>query len=174
MVTLGKAAGAAGALLLGAAPLVEAVVQRGRSYIYTTALPPLLAEATSAALARLSDADCAARRRHLRTMSLRLRRALVAAGILRGVAATAAAEPHSGGGADALPPTPIVPVLLGADTRALEVAAALRRAGLWVPAIRPPTVPAGTARLRASLSAGHTEHDIDRLITVLKESFSNG
>jgi 8-amino-7-oxononanoate synthase len=173
MVTLGKAAGAAGALLLGAAPLVEAVVQRGRSYIYTTALPPLLAEATSAALTRLSDADCAVRRGHLRTMSLRLRGALFAAGVPKGCSA-AAAELCSAGGDDALPATPIVPVLLGADARALEAASALRCAGLWVPAIRPPTVPAGTARLRVSLSAGHTEHDIDRLITSLKESFCSG
>jgi 8-amino-7-oxononanoate synthase len=106
-------------------------------------------------------------------MSLRLRGALSAAGVPKGCSA-AAAEPCSAGGDDALPATPIVPVPLGADARALEAAAALRRAGLWVPAIRPPTVPAGTARLRVSLSAGHTEHDIDRLITSLKESFCNG
>jgi len=174
MVTLGKAAGTAGALLLGAAPLVEAVVQRGRSYIYTTALPPLLAEATGAALARLADGDCAARRAHLQSMSARLRDALSSAGIPSEPGAASLPVASAARPAPSLPPTPIVPVLLGTDTRALEASAALRRAGLWVPAIRPPTVPAGTARLRASLSAGHTEHDIDRLITALKESFRNG
>lgn len=171
MVTLGKAAGAAGALLLGAAPLIESVVQRGRSYIYTTALPPLLAEAAAAALQRLADADCAARRRRLLVAAARVRGVLGAAGI--------ACDPPGGppaasaGPAAPLLPTPIVPVMLGSAERAVEVAAALRRAGLWVPAIRPPTVPAGTARLRASLSANHLDSEIDRLLAALLGSASN-
>ncbi|MBU3693408.1 MAG: 8-amino-7-oxononanoate synthase [Rhodocyclaceae bacterium] len=170
MVTLGKAAGAAGALLLGAAPLIEAVVQRGRSYIYTTALPPSLAEAATASLQRLADADCDFRRAQLLAMAAELRQSLVRAGIPCGPLADAP-DP---GVAPALPPTPIVPVLLGSDARALAAAAALRRCGVWVPAIRPPTVPAGTARLRVSLSAGHGEGDLAKLINVLKELFCNG
>ena len=167
MVTLGKAAGVAGALLLGAAPVIEAVLQRGRSYIYTTALPPLLAEAALVAMERLADDDCAARRRSLLANAIEVRQALggAGAGLLTAEAVPLSAE---------LPATPIVPVLLGDDTRAVAAMASLRRAGLWVPAIRPPTVPAGTARLRASLSAGHCKQDIDRLITALKELFCNG
>jgi len=168
MATLGKAAGAAGALVLGAAPVVEAIVQRGRSYIYTTALPPLLAEAAGAAFARLADAECAGRRQALLANAAELRQSLARAGIPCGsVGATLS------GGAD-LPATPIVPVLLADDARALAAMAALRRAGLWVPAIRPPTVPRGTARLRVSLSASHCTQDVDRLISALKELFCNG
>jgi 8-amino-7-oxononanoate synthase len=173
MLTLGKAAGAAGALLLGSAPLIEAVVQRGRSYIYTTALPPALAAAAEAAFERLADADCAERRRKLLAMSDGLRHSLARAGVACEPRA-ADPVPDTGGHAPSLPYTPIVPVLLGSDERAMAAAAALRRAGLWVPAIRPPTVPAGTARLRVSLSSGHGEHDITRLIEATKEFFCNG
>lgn len=168
MVTLGKAAGAAGALVLGAAPVVEAIIQRGRSYIYTTALPPLLAEAASAAFGRLADAECALRRQRLLANAAEVRQSLGRAGIACRPA-DAAAWP-----ADALPATPIVPVLLGDDASAAAAMVALRRAGLWVPAIRPPTVPSGTARLRVSLSGRHDKQDIDRLITALKELFCNG
>ncbi len=171
MVTLGKAAGAAGALLLGAGPVIEAVVQRGRSYIYTTALPPLLAEAAVAALGRLADAECADRRHRLLAKAAEVRQSLGRAGLACGLASAAAVQ---SGASSALPATPIVPVIVGPDAGAVEAMAALRRAGLWVPAIRPPTVPAGTARLRVSLSAGHTEQDTDRLITALKELFCNG
>ena len=170
MVTLGKAAGAAGALLLGAAPLIEAIVQRGRSYIYTTALPPLLAEAASAALGRLADDECAGRRNRLLAMAVEVRQSLGRAGIACGL--TAGDAP--GESAAELPATPIVPVVVGADARAVDAMGALRRAGLWVPAIRPPTVPAGTARLRVSLSASHCTQDTDRLINALKELFCNG
>jgi len=168
MATLGKAAGAAGAMVLAAAPVIEAIVQRGRSYIYTTALPPLLAEAARAAFDRLVDAECAARRHALLANAAELRQSLARAGIpwrSAGVASTGSTD---------VPVTPIVPVLLGDDARAVAAMTALRQAGLWVPAIRPPTVPSGTARLRVSLSAGHRTQDIDRLITALKELFCNG
>ena len=170
MVTLGKAAGAAGALLLGAATLVEAIVQRGRSYIYTTALPPLLAEAATAAIDRLADDDCQRRRTGLLAAASDLRQSLADAGI----AGRSGATGPLSGQAEGLPATPIVPVLLGSAARALAAAAALRRAGLWAPAIRPPTVPAGTARLRVSLSAGHSAPELDRLMHALKEFFRNG
>lgn len=174
MVTLGKAAGAAGALLLGAAPLIEAVVQRGRSYIYTTALPPMLAVAAVAALERLADADCAARRSRLLVMASGLRHALARAGIPCEPPSAVPASWAEVPGAQPLPHTPIVPVLLGSDARAMAATAALRRHGLWVPAIRPPTVPAGTARLRVSLSASHGESGLAQLIDALKEFFHDG
>lgn len=172
MVTLGKAAGVAGALLLGSAPLIEAVVQRGRSYIYTTALPPALAAAAGAAFERLADVDCAERRRKLLAMSDGLRHSLARAGIA--CEPPAAAPVPERCHPPSLPRTPIVPVLLGSDEGAMAAAAALRQAGLWVPAIRPPTVPAGTARLRVSLSSSHGERDIARLTEALKEFLCNG
>jgi 8-amino-7-oxononanoate synthase len=170
MVTLGKAAGAAGALLLGAAPLIDAVVQRGRSYVYTTALPPLLAEAASAALSRLADDECAGRRNRLLATAVELRQSLARAGIASGPVGVGFAGERAPG----LPATPIVPVMVGGDAQALDAMAALRRVGLWVPAIRPPTVPTGTARLRVSLSASHCKQDTDRLMNALKELFCNG
>ena len=168
MATLGKAAGAAGAVAFGAAPVIEAIVQRGRSYIYTTALPPMLAEAAAAAFGRLADAECGQRRQGLLANAAKVRQSLARAGVACR-SGDAVAPP-----ADDLPHTPIVPVMLGDDVRAVAAMAALRRVGLWVPAIRPPTVPPGTARLRVSLSASHNVHDIDRLITALKELFCNG
>lgn len=173
MVTLGKAAGAAGALLLGAAPVIDAVMQRGRGYLYTTALPPLLAEAAAAALQRLADAECADRRAHLLATTAHVRTQLAAAGALAGAVSEVSHLAHTSG-LPSLPSTPIVPVLFGGDARTVAASAALRRRGLWVPAIRPPTVPPGTARLRVSLSACHTGCDIDRLITAIKELFCNG
>jgi len=169
MVTLGKAAGVAGALLLGAAPLIDAVIQRGRSYIYTTALPPLLAEAAIAAIGRIADDECALRRRRLLAMAGQIRQGLAEAGIRCGADAGAWSA-----STDDLPATPIVPIMLGTEKRAVAAMATLRRAGLWVPAIRPPTVPAGTARLRVSLSASHSTQHTDRLTHALKELFCDG
>jgi len=157
MVTLGKAAGVCGALLLGSAPVIDAVAQRGRSYLFTTAMPPALAEAADAALQRLADADCAGRRAHLAALTAELAAGLVGVD-----------------GVPAILPTPIVPVLVGSDTAAVALAGALREAGLWVPAIRPPTVPKGTARLRISLSARHRPEHVEHLVYALKESLVHG
>ena len=154
MATLGKAAGVAGAFIAGDELLVEWLLQKSRSYIFATAAPPLLACALRAAL-RLIQAE-EHRREHLHSLIARLREGLVAA--LAGTHWTLA--PSS---------TPIQPLLIGRSDHALAAMEGLRARGLWVPAIRPPTVPEGTARLRIALSADHTQADVDRLVQVLAE-----
>ena len=149
--TLGKAAGVAGAFVAGDADAIEWLMQTGRSYRYTTAAPPALACALQASL-RLIEAGDALRAR------LAGHRAQLAA------AAATLRWPL-------LPSdTAIQPVVVGGNADALALSAALRRRGLWVPAIRPPTVPAGSARLRISLSAAHTETDLDALCSALQEA----
>jgi 8-amino-7-oxononanoate synthase len=142
--TLGKAFGSFGAFVAGSAPLIEFLIQKARTYLYTTALPQPVAAATRAALA-LARAE-SWRRERLSALVVRFR-----------VAARAAGVPL----ADSV--TPIQPVLLGSAAAALAAQRALAAAGYWVVAIRPPTVPAGSARLRVTLSAAHTEAEIDRL-----------
>jgi 8-amino-7-oxononanoate synthase len=151
MGTLSKAAGAAGAYVAGEATLVEWVMQRARSYIFATAAPAMVTEALRAALPVIEADEW--RRERLRTHAARLREAL-------------AAMPHAG----RLMPsgTPIQPLVVGDNGTALERMAQLWQQGLWVPAIRPPTVPAGTARLRISLSAAHDDADLDLLIQALR------
>ncbi len=148
MGTLGKAAGVAGAFVAAHPVVIESLVQTARPYIYTTATPPLLAEALRAALALIRDDP--ARRAHLQACIARFR-------------AGAAALPWS-----LLPSvTAIQPLVVGDSRAAVALSNALAAQGIWVPAIRPPTVPAGTARLRVSLSAAHTEADIDALLDAL-------
>jgi 8-amino-7-oxononanoate synthase len=154
MATLGKAAGVAGAFIAGDEPLVEWLLQKARSYIFATAAPPLLAFALRAGL-RLIEAEDH-RREHLHSLVARLREGLAAA--LRGTHWTLAASS-----------TPIQPLLIGRSDQALAAMEGLRTRGLWVPAIRPPTVPEGTARLRIALSAIHTRDDVDRLVQALAE-----
>lgn len=150
MGTLGKAAGVAGAFVAAHPAVIETIVQTARPYIYTTAAPPLLAEALRAALA-LVRAD-GARRDRLHANVARFR-----------------------AGARKLPwpvlpsQTAIQPIVVGASAAAVDLAARLAERGCWVPAIRPPTVPAGTARLRVSLSAAHTAADVDGLLAALAE-----
>lgn len=151
MGTLSKAAGAAGAFVAGDARLVEWVMQRSRSYIFATAAPAMITEALRASL-RLIEAD-EWRRERLRAHAKRLHDAL-------------AGEAEIGRLLDS--PTPIQPLIIGSNGAALERMAALWQQGLWVPAIRPPTVPAGTARLRISLSAAHEEADVAQLIDALR------
>jgi 8-amino-7-oxononanoate synthase len=151
MGTLSKAAGAAGAYVAGDATLVEWVMQRARSYIFATAAPAMVTEALRAALP-LIEAD-EWRRERLRSHAGRLREALDE-------------MPQAG---RLLPSTtPIQPLIVGDNGTALARMAQLWQQGLWVPAIRPPTVPAGTARLRISLSAAHDEADLDLLIEALR------
>jgi 8-amino-7-oxononanoate synthase len=148
MATLGKAAGAFGAFVAGEAELVEALVQRARAYIYTTAAPPLLAHVLLKSLDLIRAGD--ARRDRLRRLArilperVRLERWRLA--------------PSE---------TAIQPLVIGANAEAVAVSDALAEAGLLVPAIRPPTVPHGTARLRISLSAAHEADDIERLAAAL-------
>jgi 8-amino-7-oxononanoate synthase len=150
MATLGKAAGVSGAFVAAEQVVVDALVQGARSYIYTTASPPALAVAllTSVELLRAEEW----RRAQLGKLVAQL-----CAGL------------------DGLPwmllpsSTPIQPLLVGGNDEAVALSEGLRACGIWVPAIRPPTVPQGTARLRISLSAAHDESDVARLIGALHE-----
>jgi len=148
MGTLGKAFGVFGAFVAGSEPLIETLVQQARSYVYTTALPPALAVAIQASLELVRSEDW--RRERLQALVARFRRGAADLGIALGDS-----------------PTPIQPLLLGSARRALAVSEALRRQGIWVPAIRPPTVPEGTARLRITFSAAHGEDQVDRLLEAL-------
>ncbi len=150
LATFGKAAGLAGAAVAADALVIDWLVNTARTAIFTTAMPPALAHALTAMLALVEPADAARARLagHVAT--------------LRAGCATA--------GLQLLPSrTAIQPVLIGSDADAVAASLALREAGLWVPAIRPPTVPPGTARLRVSLSAAHTETDVAQLATQLSQ-----
>jgi 8-amino-7-oxononanoate synthase len=153
--TFGKAFGTFGAFVAGDADLIEFLVQKARTYIYTTALPPAVAAATRAAL-RVSQRE-SWRREKVLSLSRRLRDGLETLGF------------PPGGTRDATGSivTPIVPVILGDESRAVAVSRSLEERGLLVAAIRPPTVPAGTARLRVTLSAAHEEAQVDTLIAAL-------
>jgi 8-amino-7-oxononanoate synthase len=149
--TLGKALGTFGAFVAGSKDLIELLLQKARTYIYTTALPQPVAAATRAAL-KLVDEESWRRQRVL-ALTERFR---------------AAAKLHD------LPlahsETPIQPVILGTPEAALGAQKALFEAGFWVVAIRPPTVPAGSARLRITLSAAHTDDQVDSLVETLARS----
>ena len=150
MGTLGKAAGVAGAFVAAHPAVIETLLQTARSYIYTTASPPLLASALAASLAVVRND--AARRDRLFALIARWR---ALAPTLRW---------------PLLPSiTPIQPLIVGDAGEALTVSEALWDRGVWVPAIRPPTVPPGSARLRITLSAAHSDADIDRLVAALAE-----
>ena len=150
MGTLGKAAGVHGAFVAGDEALIEWLVQRARTYVFTTASPPLLACALMASLELIEQEE--SRRNHLRALVGRLRQRL-----------------------EDLPwrlrasDTPIQPLIVGDNRAVLDLAEGLRSRGIWVPAIRPPTVPAGTARLRIALSAAHSVEHVDELAAALHE-----
>ena len=148
MLTLGKALGGYGAVVAGDADLVGHLRETARPYIYTTALPPAQAAASLAAvkLARREDW----RREKLVALAAQFRTGAQRQGL------------------ELLPSdTPIQPVLCGDNATALAMSAELERAGVWVAAIRPPTVPEGRARLRITLTAAHTEADVDALVDAL-------
>lgn len=148
MGTLGKAAGVFGAFVAGEPGLIETLVQRSRTYVYTTALPPLLAGALLKSVEIIAAEDW--RREQLARLIRQLRSTL---------------KP---GRFRLLPSeTPIQPLVIGGNAEALAVGSALDAAGLWVPVMRPPTVPEGTARLRISLSAAHSEADVASLVDCL-------
>lgn len=148
MATLGKAAGVSGAFVAGEARVIEWLLQRARPYIFTTASSPIMAATLLVSLQLIAEG--AARRAHLQTLIAQLQ-------------AGAAQLPWR-----LLPsPTAIQPLLVGANQDALHLAQQLWQQGIWVPAIRPPTVPPSTARLRISLSAAHTPAQVERLLTAL-------
>jgi 8-amino-7-oxononanoate synthase len=148
--TLGKAFGTFGAFVAGSEELVETLIQHARSYVYTTAPPPALAAATRVALGILREEDW--RRERLASLVRQFRAGATALGLRLAPSAT-----------------PIQPVLAGEAPTAVAAAETLFRAGLWVIPIRPPTVPAGSARLRVTFSAIHQEADVDRLLAALAD-----
>jgi 8-amino-7-oxononanoate synthase len=156
--TFGKAFGTFGAFVAGDSDLVEYLLQKSRSYIYTTALPPAVAAATRAAL-RVSAAESWRREKAL-ALATRFTTSLRAF-----TASTNDPNPRK-----PLPGTTIVPVILGETARALAVSVALENQGFLVSAIRPPTVPAGTARLRVTFSAAHEEAQVDGLLDALAQA----
>ncbi|MGM9428778.1 aminotransferase class I/II-fold pyridoxal phosphate-dependent enzyme [Hydrogenophaga sp. MI9] len=161
MATLGKALGVAGAFVAGPERLVEWLLQKTRSYTYATAAPALLAEAVRAGLRCVLGAEGERRRQHLAALIAQLRAGL-APGAHPAIDAAGWTLMHSD--------TAIQPLVIGDNTAALDVMARLRAQGLWVPAIRPPTVPEGTARLRIALSAAHGAEDVHRLIEALRQA----
>lgn len=147
--TLGKAFGGYGAFVAGSDDLIDYLIQFARSYIYTTAMPPALADAMQGNLQRMKDDSLRSR---LQTRILQFRQGAQDSGL-------------------PLMPSlsPIQPLLIGSSDKALQLSSRLREAGLWVSAIRPPTVPQNEARLRVTLSAAHTAADVDLLLSVLSD-----
>jgi 8-amino-7-oxononanoate synthase len=150
MATLGKSLGAAGAFVAGSDALIEYLIQRARTFVFSTAPPPALAAAARAAL-RIVRAEPERRARLFENIR-RFRRGAEQSGIGIGPCPV---------------PTPIQPLILGSEQRALALSAYLYERGYWVAAIRPPTVPPGTSRLRITLSAAHTPTQIDGLLAML-------
>ena len=150
MGTLGKALGAFGAYVAGGRPLTELLLSRARTFVFTTALPPAPCGAALAALEVVAAEP--ARRAHVLALTARARAGLTRLGfdVSRVVA-------------------PILPVVLGSEARALAASLALRDRGWFVRAIRPPTVPRGTSRLRVALSAAHDEAQVDGFLAALAE-----
>jgi 8-amino-7-oxononanoate synthase len=146
--TLGKAFGTFGAFVAGSDDLIETLIQFARPYIYTTALPPAVAAATLASLAIVRQDNW--RREKLASLITRFRSGAAQKGYTLMSSAT-----------------PIQPLLVGGDSDAVQLSDRLRQRGFLISAIRPPTVPEGTARLRVTLSAAHEVSDIDRLIEAL-------
>jgi 8-amino-7-oxononanoate synthase len=162
MATLGKAAGVAGAFVAGPEALIEWLLQSTRSYIFATAAPALLASTLCASVALMTSPDTGGQRRqHLAALIARLQ-----IGLGQGLAALPA---QAAAAAWRLIPsdTAIQALVIGSNAHALAVMDSLAQRGLWVPAIRPPTVAAGTARLRIALSAAHSLDDVDSLVTAL-------
>lgn len=147
--TLGKAAGSFGAFIAGDAVYIDSLIQHARSYIYTTALPPSIASATRAAIKIIQTEP--ERRDKLNANITYFRQAIGELNLKTLDSKTA-----------------IQPILLGDSETALQATELLRQHGLWITAIRPPTVPEGTARLRITISCEHHQNDIDQLITVLR------
>jgi len=151
LATLGKAAGVFGAAVAAHASVIEWLVQKARPYVYTTATPPLLAAALLESLRQIEKGE--SRRKKLRQHIVALRAGLN--GLPRWQLM--------------LSDTPIQPLVIGENAEALAVSMKLRERGLLVPAIRTPTVPKGSARLRISLSAAHTDEEVSGLVSAIRE-----
>ncbi|MBD8683174.1 8-amino-7-oxononanoate synthase [Pseudomonas sp. CFBP 13719] len=150
--TLGKGFGTAGAFVAGSEELIETLVQFARPYIYTTSQPPALACATLRSLQLLRSEHW--RREHLATLIAQFRQGAARLGLTL---------------MDSF--TPIQPILIGDAGRALHLSRLLRERGLLVTAIRPPTVPVGSARLRVTLSAAHSSAQVQQLLDALAECY---
>lgn len=151
VATLGKSLGSAGAFVAGSETLIEYLIQRARSWVFSTAPPPALSAAALAALKIVQGEP--ERRAHLHALIARFRAGAARAGL------------------KLMPSlTPIQPLVIGRDADALAVSARLMDAGYWVAAIRPPTVPEGTSRLRITLSAAHSDAEVDGLVEALREA----
>ena len=150
MATLGKAAGVSGAFVAAEKAVVDTLVNHAHSYVYTTATPPALSVALSQSLHLIAQGD--ELRGHLQKLVAQLRSGLsdLPWQLMPSV-------------------TAIQPLLIGDNLQALKLSEGLRERGIWVAAIRPPTVPQGTARLRITLSAAHTDADVEQLIGALHE-----
>ena len=146
--TLGKAFGTAGAFVAGSEELIDTLVQHARTYIYTTSMPPAVAEATRASLKLLEQDEW--RREKLNHLINLFRSGCEQLGLTL---------------MDS--PTPIQPIMVGESDKAMAISAALEQKGIFIGAIRPPTVPQGAARLRVTLSAEHTEAQLERLLDAL-------
>ncbi len=149
LATLGKAAGVAGAAVAAHPSVTDWLVQKARPYVYTTASPPMLAACLLESLRQIEAGD--ARRERLRRHVAQLREGLTGLGSGTLMEST----------------TPIQPLVVGANGDAVRLSRALLDRGLLVPAIRTPTVPTGTARLRITLSAAHSEDDVAHLVEAL-------
>ena len=149
--TLGKAAGVSGAFVIAHETVIEWFVQRARPYIFTTASAPAVAHAVSASLKIIGGDEGDARRAHLATLIDSTRAMLKRT-------RWSPVDSH----------TAVQPLIIGGNEETLTLAAALDEYRMWVPAIRPPTVPAGTSRLRISLSAAHSHDDLAKLDDALQ------
>jgi 8-amino-7-oxononanoate synthase len=152
--TLGKSFGTFGAFVAGSEALIETLIQFSRSYIYTTALPPAIAAATLTSLKILRQESW--RREKLASLITRFRRGAEQIGVPLMESST-----------------PIQPVLINDDQKVMQISAALREQGILVGAIRPPTVPAGSGRLRITFSADHSEEQVDKLLNALDIAFTD-
>jgi 8-amino-7-oxononanoate synthase len=142
-------------VVAGAQDLVEILVQRARTYMFTTALPPAVAAATRVALRLCREEHW--RRERLRDLIARFRREAGTLGLRLQDS-----------------DTPIQPILIGDERAAVAASEALLDAGLWIAAIRPPAVPKGSSRLRITLSAAHGDADLDRLMEALSHLMRTG
>ena len=149
--TLGKAAGVSGAFICAAVPFIEWLIQKGRPYIYSTATPPAIAHTLLTSLELMESNEGITRRKQLNQLIQIWRDEMTFQNWEK--------TPSS---------TPIQPVILGSNASALAAAKLLDEAGYWIPAIRPPTVPVDSARLRITFSANHSVDDLRELIKTLQ------